>query len=252
VAGFVAATFMRGICHIQIPTTIVAQVDSSVGGKTGVNHPLAKNIIGAFHQPSAVLIDLALLRTLPHRELVAGLAEVIKHGVIADAALFEYMEENVGRILARDLAALEVPVRRSCEIKSAIVSQDEREQGLRANLNYGHTFGHGFEAVTDYTRFLHGEAVALGMHASGVLAQELGLVDAAFVGRQKACLAAYGLPVSWPEIPVDETLEVMRRDKKARAGRMKFIVADGLGHVTQRTDVTEDQVCKAMTALQEI
>ena len=251
VAGFAAACFMRGVRYVQIPTTIVAQVDSSVGGKTGVNHPLAKNIIGAFHQPSAVLIDMALLETLPDRELRAGLAEALKHGVIADADLFTYMEGHVEPILAKDLGALEKLVLRSCEIKSAMVGQDEREQGLRAILNYGHTFGHGIEAVTHYRTFLHGEAVALGMHAAGVLARELGLVDAGFVERQRACLAAYGLPVSWPELPVDDTLEAMRRDKKARAGTLKFIVADRMGHVVQRTDVTERQARKALEAVRE-
>lgn len=249
VAGFAAAAFMRGVRFVQIPTTIVAQVDSSVGGKTGVNHPLGKNIIGAFHQPSAVVIDMTLLKTLPDRELRAGLAEAIKHGVIADEALFEYMETEAERILAYDPAALVEPVVRSCEIKAAIVARDEREEGLRANLNYGHTFGHGIEAVTQYARFLHGEAVALGMQAAAVLAEELGMVDASFVERQRACLAAYGLPVSWPAIPVEKTLEMMRHDKKARAGKMKFIVPDRMGHVVQRRDVTDAQVRKALDAL---
>ena len=249
VAGFAAAVFMRGVRFAQIPTTIVAQVDSSVGGKTGVNHPLGKNTIGAFHQPSAVVIDMALLETLPERELRAGLAEAIKHGVIADADLFAYMEKHAAAILAGDLDALERPVVRSCEIKSAVVAADEREQGLRANLNYGHTFGHGIEAVTQYRRFLHGEAVALGMHAAAALAAELGLVDAAFVERQRACLAAYGLPVAWPELPVTETFAMMRHDKKVRAGTMKFIVPDRLGHVVQRTDVAEAQARRALETL---
>lgn len=249
VAGFAAAAFMRGIPFVQVPTTIVAQVDSSVGGKTGVNHPLGKNIIGAFHQPSAVVIDLALLRSLPDRELRAGLAEVIKHGIIADEALFHYLENHVERILAKDLEALELPVRRSCEIKGAVVAADEREQGLRANLNYGHTFGHGIEAVTHYTTFLHGEAIALGMHAAGALARNLGLVEDDFVSRQKACIAAYGLPVSWPELPVEATLAAMRHDKKVRAGTMKFVVADRIGHVLHRTDVTEEQARKALEAV---
>ncbi len=249
VAGFAAACYMRGVRFVQIPTTIVAQVDSSVGGKTGVNHPLGKNTIGAFHQPSEVIIDLTLLDTLPDRELKAGLAEVIKHGVIADEALFAYMETHRDAILSKDLEALIYPIERSCEIKAEVVAADEREQGLRANLNYGHTFGHGIEAVSDYTRFLHGEAVALGMHAAGALAQELGLVDTAFVERQQACIEAYGLPTSWSELPVDATLEAMRRDKKARAGTLKFIVADRMGHVTHRTDITEEQARAALSAL---
>ena len=248
-AGFAAASYMRGIRCVQVPTTIVAQVDSSVGGKTGVNHPLAKNIIGAFHQPAAVIIDLELLDTLPERELRAGFAEVIKHGVIADADLFGYLEGHVDAILAKDLATIEYPVIRSCEIKADVVAQDERELGLRANLNYGHTFGHAIEAVSHYGRFLHGEAVGVGMHAAGVLARGLGLVDDAFVERQRACIEAYGLPAVWPELPVDETLAAMRHDKKARAGALKFVVADRLGHVIHRTDVTEEQARDALAAV---
>ena len=249
IAGFAAAVFMRGIRFVQVPTTIVAQVDSSVGGKTGVNHPLGKNAIGAFHQPSVVVIDLALLKSLPDREVRAGLAEVIKHGVIADADLFAYMEAKADAILAKDLAALEWPVLRSCEIKSAVVAEDELEQGLRANLNYGHTFGHAFEAVTEYRHFLHGEAVALGMQASAVLAAKLGMVDEAFVARQRKCMTAYGLPVAWPEIPVDETLALMKRDKKSRAGTLRFVLPDRMGHVVQRTDISEAQVRESLEAL---
>ena len=248
-AGFAAATFMRGVPYLQIPTTIVAQVDSSVGGKTAVNHPLAKNVIGAFHQPSAVLIDLEMLSTLPERELRAGLAEVIKHGVIADAELFEYMESQVAAILAKDLDTLLYPVKRSCEIKAAIVSADEREHGVRANLNYGHTFGHAIEAVTAYGTFLHGEAISLGMQAASALAHDLGLVDEAFVARQRACFEAYGLPTQWPELPVDETLEAMKRDKKVRAGTMKFVLAERMGSVVHRTDVTEAQARSALESL---
>ncbi len=249
VAGYAAASFMRGIPFIQIPTTIVAQVDSSVGGKTGVNHALAKNIIGAFHQPSAVLIDMTLLDTLPDRELRAGLAEAIKHGMIADAALFDYMEQNAAAILRKDLAALEYPVMRSCEIKAGVVAEDEQEHGVRAILNYGHTFGHGIEAVTGYGAYLHGEAVALGMQAAGVLARNLGMVDQAFVARQEACLRAYGLPVRWDALPVDETLAAMEHDKKARRGTLKFVVADRIGHVVLRTDVTREQARAALSAL---
>lgn len=251
IAGYAAASYMRGIRFIQAPTTVVAQVDSSVGGKTGVNHPLAKNIIGAFHQPSAVVVDLDFLRSLPERELRAGLAEVIKHGMIADAELFAYMERRAGALLAKDLDAFEYPIVRSCEIKSAIVAADEHEHGVRANLNYGHTFGHGIEASSGYSRFLHGEAVALGMHAAGKLSLELGLVDEAFVERQRACIAAYGLPVRWPEIPVDHTLEAMKHDKKARSGTLKFVVADAVGHVAHRVDITAEQARRALEALRE-
>jgi len=248
-AGFAAAVFMRGVPFVQIPTTIVAQVDSSVGGKTGVNHPLSKNSIGAFHQPRAVIIDMALLRTLPERELRAGLAEVIKHGVIADAALFAYMEERRDAVLGMDLEALRVPIVRSCEIKSVIVAEDETEQGRRANLNYGHTFGHAIEVVTDFARFLHGEAVALGMCAAAALARDLGMVDDGFVARQRRCLAAYGLPTAWAELPVEDTLRAMRKDKKVRAGTMKFILPTALGVVVQRTDVDEAQARAALEAL---
>ncbi|MEA3364669.1 MAG: 3-dehydroquinate synthase [Candidatus Hydrogenedentes bacterium] len=249
VVGFAAASFMRGVRYIQIPTTIVAQVDSSVGGKTGVNHTLGKNTIGAFHQPSAVIIDLMLLRTLPDRELRAGLAEVIKHGMIADAELFQYMERHVEPILNKNLEALMVPLRRSCEIKADVVANDEKEQGLRAILNYGHTFGHAIEAVTGYGRFLHGEAVALGMHAAAVLAHNLELVGKDLVERQNACIEAYGLPIRWPELPVDETLAAMRHDKKARTGVLKFIVADRIGHAVQRTDISDKQAREALLAL---
>lgn len=248
-AGYSAAAFMRGIPFIQIPTTIVAQVDSSVGGKTGVNHALGKNIIGAFHQPEAVLIDMTMLRSLESRELRAGLAEVIKHGVIADESLFAHMENNVEAILNCDLDTLMIPVKRSCEIKSAVVAADEKEQGLRANLNYGHTFGHGIEAVTEYKKFLHGEAIALGMCAAASLGESLGLVDAAFVARQRACFDAYGLPTSWSELPVEETLAAMKHDKKARAGTMKFVVPDAMGHVVHRTDISEDQARAALRTI---
>ena len=248
-AGFAAAVFMRGVPFIQIPTTIVAQVDSSVGGKTGVNHPLSKNSIGAFHQPQAVLIDMDLLETLPARELRAGLAEVIKHGVIADADLFAYMETHAAAILGGDLGALHYPVKRSCEIKSAVVAADEREHGVRANLNYGHTFGHGIEAVTHYETYLHGEGVALGMVAAGVMARNLGMVDDDFVARQRACIAAYELPVAWEALPIEETLAHMRKDKKVRAGTMKFILAEAMGRVVQRTDITEEHTRAALAAL---
>jgi len=249
IAGFAAACYMRGIPFIQVPTTVVAQVDSSVGGKTAVNHALSKNVIGAFHQPAAVLIDLEFLTTLPDRELRAGLAEVIKHGIIADEPLFEYMEKTADRILAKDLDALRYPVKRSCEIKAAIVSVDEREEGIRANLNYGHTFGHAIETVSGYGKFLHGEAISIGMSAAGHLARALGLVDSAFVARQEACFRAYGLPTRWAELPVADTLEAMKRDKKVRTGTLKFIVADRMGHVVHRTDVTESQAHAALEAV---
>ena len=249
ITGFAAAVFMRGIPVIQIPTTIVAQVDSSVGGKTGVNHPLSKNSIGAFHQPQAVVIDMTLLKSLPERELKAGLAEAIKHGVISDEKLFQYMVDNAPAILGYDLDALTVPVQRSCEIKAAIVAEDEKEHGVRANLNYGHTFGHAIESVTEYKVYLHGEAISLGMCAAANLSLELGMVDQAFVDTQRACFEAYGLPTAWPELPVEACLDAMQKDKKVRAGTLKFIVADRMGHVVQRTDVTREQAQAALEAI---
>lgn len=249
VAGLAAAVYMRGIRLVQIPTTVVAQVDSSVGGKTGVNLTEAKNIVGAFHQPSAVIVDLNMLKSLPDRELRAGLAEVIKHAVIADEELFGYMEERAEAILAKDLATLKHPILRSCQIKSAVVEADEREQHLRANLNYGHTFGHAIEAASGYAQFLHGEAVALGMCAAAALAEELGLVDGVFVERQRRCIERYGLPTSWPELPLDAVLDAMKHDKKARAGALKFVVAERIGRVVHRIDVTEAQARRALETL---
>lgn len=251
VAGFAAACFMRGIPCLQVPTTVVAQVDSSVGGKTAVNHPLGKNTIGMFHQPVAVVIDMELLESLPVREVRAGCAEIIKHGVIADAALFAYMEANARNILDGDLDALLYPIARSCEIKAAVVTQDEHELGLRANLNYGHTFGHAIETVSQYNLFLHGEAVSLGMCAAGALGGNLGLVDREFMERQRSCLAAYGLPVRWPELPVSDALAAMKKDKKARSGKLKFIVPERMGAVMQRTDITEEQARAALASLKK-
>ncbi len=251
IAGFAAGVFMRGIPFLQIPTTIVAQVDSSVGGKTGVNHPLSKNSIGVFHQPEAVLIDMQLLESLPDRELRAGMAEVIKHGVIADAELFDHVVAQADAILRKDLTQLQMPVARSCEIKAAIVAEDEKEQGLRANLNYGHTFGHAIEAVSGYDTFLHGEAIALGMCAASALGRALGLVDDAFVAAQRDCIAAYGLPTRWPELPLEATLDAMTRDKKARAGKLKLIVPTRIGAVVQRSDITREQMAEALEHIRQ-
>ena len=248
-AGFSAACFMRGIRFVQIPTTIVAQVDSSVGGKTGVNHRLGKNTIGAFHQPSAVIMDTTLLSTLPPREVRAGLAEVIKHGMIADAELLAYLERNAEAILALDLDALAIPIIRSCEIKSAVVASDEKEQGLRAILNYGHTFGHAIESVTGYSRFLHGEAVALGMCAAGALGVALGMLTDAEAERQRACIEALGLPTRWADLPVDAAMEAMKHDKKARAGTLKFVVLDGIGRAALRTDILPEQARAAFQSI---
>jgi 3-dehydroquinate synthase len=232
--GFAAASYMRGVPFVQVPTTLLAQVDSSVGGKTGINHPLGKNMIGAFYQPERVVCDLGTLATLPARELSAGLAEVIKYGPIADMAFFDWIEANVDRLVARDPAALAHAVRRSCEIKAHVVGQDERESGLRAILNFGHTFGHAIEAGLGYGEWLHGEAVGCGMVMALRLSQRLGLVDAAFVQRVTALVARAGLPTVGPALGAERYLELMRVDKKAEAGQIRFVLIERPGQAAVR------------------
>ncbi len=227
--GFAAACYMRGVPFVQVPTTLLAQVDSSVGGKTAVNHPLGKNMIGAFYQPLRVVCDLATLATLPPREFSAGLAEVIKYGPIADMAFLDWIESGIDALMARDTAALAHAVRRSCEIKAEVVGQDERESGLRAILNFGHTFGHAIEAGLGYGDWLHGEAVGCGMVMAATLSQRLGRVDGAFVQRLKALVQRAGLPVRGPQLGADRYLELMRVDKKAEAGEIRFVLIDGPG-----------------------
>ncbi|MDT7837568.1 3-dehydroquinate synthase [Aquabacterium sp. OR-4] len=232
--GFAAACYMRGVPFVQVPTTLLAQVDSSVGGKTAVNHPLGKNMIGAFYQPLRVLCDLDVLDTLPARELSAGLAEVIKYGPIADMAFLDWIEAQLPALLARDKAALAHAVRRSCEIKAWVVGEDEREGGLRAILNFGHTFGHAIEAVMGYGAWLHGEAVGCGMVLAAALSQRLGLVDAAFVARVQRLVAAAGLPVQAPPMPLARWFDLMRVDKKAEGGEIRFVLIDGPGKACMR------------------
>ncbi|MET0857385.1 MAG: bifunctional shikimate kinase/3-dehydroquinate synthase AroKB [Telluria sp.] len=227
--GYAAASYMRGVPFVQLPTTLLAQVDSSVGGKTGINHPLGKNMIGAFYQPRAVLADTSALATLPARELAAGLAEVIKHGAIIDAAFFDWIEQNIGKLVARDQAALAHAIARSCEIKAEVVRQDEREGGLRAILNFGHTFGHAIEAGLGYGTWLHGEAVGCGMVMAADLSHRMGLVDAATVGRMRALVAAAGLPTVAPSLGVERWIELMEVDKKNEGGAIKFILMKPLG-----------------------
>lgn len=234
-AGFAAACYMRGVPFVQVPTTLLAQVDSSVGGKTAINHPLGKNMIGAFYQPVRVLCDLDTLATLPGRELSAGLAEVIKYGPIADMAFLDWIEANLQPLLARDPAALGHAVRRSCEIKAWVVGQDEREAGLRAILNFGHTFGHAIEAGLGYGEWLHGEAVGCGMVMAAHLSQRLGLVDTDFVARLARLVAAAGLPVRGPALGAERYLELMRVDKKAEAGEMRFVVIAQPGRAEVRS-----------------
>lgn len=229
VAGFASATYQRGVRFVQIPTTLLAQVDSSVGGKTGINHRLGKNMIGAFHQPQAVVIDLATLDSLPGREFSAGLAEVIKYGVSLDAQFFEWLEGAMPSLMTRDRDALAHAIRRSCELKADIVAHDEREAGRRALLNFGHTFGHAIEGATGYGAWLHGEAVAAGMMMAARLSARLEAIDSDVVARLGALLVAAGLPVDAPSLRVDQWLHWMASDKKADAGRLRFILLDGLG-----------------------
>ncbi|WP_332775018.1 3-dehydroquinate synthase [Polaromonas sp.] len=237
--GFAAASYMRGVPFVQVPTTLLAQVDSSVGGKTAINHPLGKNMIGAFYQPQQVVCDLDVLKTLPARELSAGLAEVIKYGPIADMAFLDWIETNLNALLAREPAALAHAIRRSCEIKASVVGQDERESGLRAILNFGHTFGHAIEAGLGYGAWLHGEGVGCGMVMAAHLSQRLGLVDAAFVQRLSTLIQRAGLPVVGARLsPTDNAgryLELMRVDKKAEAGEIRFVVIDGPGRAAVRS-----------------
>lgn len=228
-AGFAAASYQRGIGFIQIPTTLLAQVDSSVGGKTGVNHSGGKNLIGAFHQPLAVIADTETLATLPDRELHAGLAEVIKYGCIWDPLLFDWLDNNMSLLLARNTEALTYAISRSCEIKATVVAQDEREHHLRAILNFGHTFGHAIEAATGYTEYLHGEAVGLGMLIATDLSYRLGLVEAVTLDRVRTILEKAQLPTQAPRIGAARALEWMKMDKKVLAGTVRLVLLEKLG-----------------------
>jgi 3-dehydroquinate synthase len=229
-AGFAAAIYQRGMPFVQVPTTLLAQVDSSVGGKTGVNHALGKNMIGAFHQPRAVLIDTACLATLPDREFAAGLAEVVKYGAIRDAGFFAWLERTMPRLVARDGDALIHAVTESCRIKAEIVAADERESGERAILNLGHTFGHAIEAGVGYGEWLHGEAVAAGMVMAASLSERLGWIDAADVARIVELLTAARLPVVAPRMDAGRWLELMGRDKKVDRGRLRLVLLRRIGH----------------------
>ncbi|MDT9002145.1 3-dehydroquinate synthase [Paucibacter sp. APW11] len=233
--GFAAAIYMRGVPFVQIPTTLLSQVDSSVGGKTAINHPLGKNMLGAFYQPERVIADLDTLDTLPARELSAGLAEVIKYGPIADASFLDWLEANLPALLARDKQALAYAVRRSCEIKAAVVGQDEREQGLRAILNFGHTFGHAIETGLGYGEWLHGEAVGCGMVLASDLSVRLGLMPGSFLTRMTRLIQAAGLPVKAPDLGTSRYLELMRMDKKSEAGEIRFVVIEALGRAGMRS-----------------
>jgi len=247
-AGFAAAVYQRGVPFIQVPTTLLAQVDSSVGGKTAINHPRGKNMIGAFHQPLAVISDVATLDTLPDRELRAGLAEVIKHGLALDARFTEWLETNIGRLLARDPEALTHAVRCSCELKAQIVAADERESGRRALLNFGHTFGHAIETGLGYGTWLHGEAVAAGMVMAAELSARSGAIGEAEVRRVRELIARAGLPAAGPSLAPDRYLELMAVDKKAAQGRIRFVVLEAIGHSALRADLDERHVREAIVA----
>jgi len=246
--GFAAACYQRGVDFVQIPTTLLAQVDSSVGGKTGVNHPGGKNLIGAFHQPVAVLADTETLRTLPDRELRAGLAEVIKYGLIRDAEFFAWLEANIEKLLARDAGALAHAIRRSCEVKAEIVARDEREQGERALLNLGHTFGHAIESATGYTQWLHGEAVGAGMLMAASFSRECGLISSEEPERLRRLLERAGLPTSVPGISSTQMLEHMSIDKKVQAGRVRFVLLKGIGASFVSADYPDAALQRALAA----
>jgi len=235
-AGFAAACYHRGVAFAQVPTTLLAQVDSAVGGKTGVNHPGGKNLIGAFHQPQLVVCDIATLSSLPGRELRAGLAEVIKYGLICDPAFFAWLEEHLPELLARRPEALAHVVRRSCELKAAVVARDEREQGERALLNLGHTFGHAVEAATAYREWLHGEAVAAGLAMAATMSGECGLLSPRDAERVRRLLELAGLPTHVPSLTPQRLLEHMRADKKVLAGRLRLVLLRRIGEAFVTAD----------------
>jgi 3-dehydroquinate synthase len=232
--GFAAACYMRGVPFVQVPTTLLAQVDSSVGGKTAINHPAGKNMIGAFYQPQRVVCDLDTLSTLPPRELSAGLAEVIKYGPIADGAFLDWLDNNLDLLRAGNVKALAYAVKRSCEIKASVVGQDERESGLRAILNFGHTFGHAIEAGLGYGQWLHGEAVGCGMVMASDLSARLGLMPPSFVARMRDLVVRAGLPAKGPDLGADRYLELMAVDKKAEGGEIRFVVIEAMGRACMR------------------
>ena len=248
-AGFCAATYQRGVGYIQVPTTLLAQVDSSVGGKTGVNHPRGKNMIGAFHQPRAVIADTGLLATLPGRELSAGLAEVVKYGLIRDPAFFDWLEANAERLMRRDPEALADAVAQSCRNKAEVVAADEREAGMRALLNLGHTFGHAIETYTQYSTWLHGEAVAVGMCLAARLSEELGWLEAAARERTEALLARFGLPTVPPSIPEGRFRELMSVDKKNRGGHLRLVLLRGLGDAVVTTEFDDAALSRVLEAV---
>src|ERR1700736_6062771 len=246
VAGFVAASYLRGVALVHVPTTLVAQVDSSIGGKTGVNLPEGKNLVGAFYPPRFVLIDTDLLKTLPGRQFRSGVAEVIKYGVIADTELFAYLEQNMEKLLRKDRGALEYVIPRCVEIKADVVSRDERESGLREILNFGHTFGHALESVTKYRRYLHGEAVAWGMIAAALLGRELGITRNDDVSRMVSLIGRIGKMPGWPRVTHKILIAAMFADKKTRAGKLRFVVSPHIGEAHSSEVVSMNALQRAM------
>jgi 3-dehydroquinate synthase len=251
VAGFVAATYMRGMNLVHLPTTVLAQVDASSGGKTAINHPRAKNLIGVFHQPRLVVVDPSVVATLPERDFRSGLAEVIKHGVVLEAAYFEELERDAALVVRRDPITLERVIGGSCRLKAGVVERDEREADLRAVLNYGHTIGHALEATTAYETFTHGEAVSLGIVAEARLAERLGLASPATVTRQEQLLATVGLPVRTASIDPDAVLAAISHDKKSRNGRVPFVLAPAIGAFRIVYDVPLNEVRASVSSLGE-
>ncbi|MDM8000687.1 MAG: 3-dehydroquinate synthase [Dehalococcoidia bacterium] len=248
-AGFVAATYLRGMSLVQVPTSLIAMTDASVGGKTGVNHPKAKNLIGAFHQPRLVLADVQVLTTLPQRELISGWAEVIKHGFVFDRGLKGLLEENAERLASLEPEVTTEAVRRSVAIKARIVSEDEREQGRRVLLNYGHTIGHGLEAATEYKEFLHGEAVSVGMVGAAMLSHELGILSADVVKQHRSTLKKFGLPTSCSDVKMKDVLKAMELDKKVRNKAVRWVLLEDVGRPVIRQDVPRHLVIKVLEEL---
>jgi 3-dehydroquinate synthase len=248
-AGFVAATYMRGVNFVQLPTTVLAQVDAAIGGKTAINHPRAKNVVGAFHQPRLVICDTAALGSLPDRDYRSGLAEVIKHGIVLDADYFAALEVNLPAIMARDLGVLTRVIAGSCRLKASVVERDEQEAELRAVLNYGHTVGHALEAVTGYARWTHGEAVALGIAAASRLAERLGVAGGGVRQRQLGLLQAAGLPIRGADVLAPAVLDAIGRDKKARDGRLPFVLAPAIGTFRLVFDVPPAAVEEALATI---
>jgi len=247
-AGFAAAVYQRGVALLQVPTTLLAQVDSSVGGKTAINHARGKNMIGAFHQPRAVISDVTTLDTLPARELRCGLAEVIKHALALDAAFVDWLEGNMQDLLARERAALVYAIKRCCELKAEVVAADEREAGPRAALNFGHTFGHAIEAGAGYGAWLHGEAIAVGMVMAAELSVRLGLIRKEETERLRKLILRAGLPVSGPALAPEKLMELMALDKKAAQGKVRFVLLEAVGRAALRGGVPEELVREAIVA----